>query len=78
MRVILTPGAKLIFTVSFQFLRMMTFVIPLGVFNLSPELSINSLLIVGNLHTYWCGRREFDSYQSRICVLPSETESVGT
>ena len=28
MRVILTPGAMLIFSVSFQFLRMMTFVIP--------------------------------------------------
>ena len=30
MRVILTPGAMLIFSVSFQFLRMMTFVIPLA------------------------------------------------
>ena len=35
--------------------------------------------LVGNLHT--CeegGNREFDSYQSRICVLSFVTESVGT
>ena len=27
--------------------------------------------LVGNLHTCWCGSREFDSYQSRVCVLSS-------
>ena len=34
--------------------------------------------LVGNLHTCWCGSREFDSYQSKICVLSYVTESVGT
>ena len=34
--------------------------------------------LVGNLHTCWCGSREFDSYQSRICVFSFVTESVGT
>ena len=34
--------------------------------------------LVGYLYTCYCGSREFDSYQSRICVLSSVTESVGT
>ena len=38
----------------------------------------SGLLIVVNLHTCLCGSREFDSYQSRICVLSFVTESVGT
>ena len=33
--------------------------------------------LVGNLHCL-CGSREFDSSQSRICVLSSVTGSVGT
>ena len=34
--------------------------------------------LVGNLHTCYCGSREFDSYQSTIFVLSSLTESVVT
>ena len=34
--------------------------------------------LVGNLHICLCGSREFDYYQSRICVLSFVTESVGT
>ena len=34
--------------------------------------------LVGKLHTCQCGSREFDSSQSRICVLSFVTESVGT
>ena len=30
----------------------------------------------GNLHTCKGGSREFDSYQSKICVLSSATESL--
>ena len=37
----------------------------------------SDLLIVGNLHTCLCGSREFDSYQSKICVLSFVTVSVG-
>ena len=33
--------------------------------------------LVGNLHTCSCGSREFDSYQTRICVLSFLTESEG-
>ena len=34
--------------------------------------------LVGNLHTCYCGSREFDYYLCRICVLSFVTESVGT
>ena len=37
----------------------------------------SGLLIVGKLHICYYGSREFDSYQSRICVLSFVTESVG-
>ena len=53
-------------------------------YSLSLSLSLcryilrTSYILVGNLHTCGCGSREFDSYQCRIFVFSSVSESVRT